>query len=617
MSSKKDKLIEDAQRFALRGQLDKAIKAYEQVLSLDASAINQRQRLAELLVKAGRKDSARTEFETIGKFYSTNGYYLKAIAVYKKLQTMFPGDIAISLALAELNGKHGLAANALAEYKQVYDYYEQNAEHDEALKILELMHGVDQQNVGIKLKLAEAYFQAGMHDEAYALFGRLATLLQERGDATGLGKLTSRIQQLFPEKAEFMFEVLSEQVRGDSASTLNAVTGIQTLLRNNPRDKRIWELVVEAYQRLDQPDRVKLAYQHYLKFFPDEMSAQKGLIECLMAERDVNGSIQMLDECERTFVAESAVDVYLRLYQGLEQVDPINPHVLQGLKHALELCGDEEGAANVGRKINSLHSISGKQVESPVVSTSVPETSAQAELSGTAKEQPFSCVEIEIEQEELSKTATFTDTLVETEPVFSEQEEFEIEIELDGDDTSPFASLPVDSSADGGAADAWLESVETVFDSSASPSRSVKFGDDVDISDAQSHYDLGVAFKEMGLFDEAVNEFRQAAEDPQYRTPCLILQAACLRIKGSLDSAENLLRSYLKMDLNDEEVCSVKYELAQICQEMGNRDEVSALLAEIDAKLPGFRAAHSSGDDVGEETSLDFSDDDLDGFDLK
>src|SRR6266568_1489975 len=126
VSSKKDKLIEEAQRLALRGQLDKAIRTYEQVIALDPSAIIQRQRLAELLVKAGRIDGARSEFEAIGRHYSSNGFYLKAIAVYKKLQVMFPGDTAITLILAGLNEKHGLVANALAEYKQVYDYYEKN-----------------------------------------------------------------------------------------------------------------------------------------------------------------------------------------------------------------------------------------------------------------------------------------------------------------------------------------------------------------------------------------------------------------------------------------------------------------------------------------------------------
>lgn len=180
MSSNKDKLIEEAQKFIQRGQLDKAVKIYTQILSLEPSAINLRQKLAELLVKAGQPDGARTEYETIGKHYASGGFYQKAIAVYKQVQKLFPGDIAITLTLAGLNEKHGLVGNALAEYKLACDYYERESNTAESLKILEKMQNVDPQNANIKSKLAEAYFHAGKKMESYALFGQLALLLLER-----------------------------------------------------------------------------------------------------------------------------------------------------------------------------------------------------------------------------------------------------------------------------------------------------------------------------------------------------------------------------------------------------------------------------------------------------
>lgn len=616
MSSKKDKLIEDAQRFALRGQLDKAIKSYQQVIALDSSAINQRQRLAELLVKAGRIEDARSEFAAIGKYYSANGYYLKAIAVYKKLQVMSPGDIAITLTLAELNEKHGLVANALAEYKQVYDYYEKNAESAEALKILEKMHAVDQQNVGIKLKLAEAYFQVDRKDESYSLFGRLASMLQERGDGMGLSKLNSRMQQLFPDKSEFMLEVLAEQVRGDAGSTLNAISGIQALLRNNPQDKRVWDLIIEAYQRLNQPQRVKLAYQHCLKFFQDDLLAQKGLIECVIAERDVTGALQLLDQYEQHFVDSAAADELLRIYQSLDLVDPINIRVLQGLKRSFEMIGDEEAAAAMGHKIESLQSFSGKYTVQPDIPAAGSDFGQQSESqSGTECDQREHGAAEEVENTLLEgviipeKPAAFD---------FSEPEEFEIEIELDDNEASPFATMPQDGTADGAAADAWLNSVDDVFDSTATSPRSVRFGDDVDISDAQSHYDLGVAFKEMGLFDEAISELRQAADDPARRMACLILQGTCLCEKGTPEAAEHLLRSLLKSGLGSEDSCLVKYELALICEATGKSGEAAGLLAEIDAENPGFRDVRTRlNSSSGEASTLDFSDEELKGFDLK
>jgi tetratricopeptide (TPR) repeat protein len=612
VSSKKDKLIVEAQRLALRGQLDKAIKAYEQAITLDPTAINQRQKLAELLVKAGRIEDARSEFGAIGKFYSSNGYYLKAIAVYKKLQVMFPGDIAITLTLADLNEKHGLAANALVEYKQVFDYYEQNSNSAEALKILEKMHAVDQKNVGIKLKLAEAYFQAGQKNESYTLFGRLASLLQERHDSVGLNKLSARIQQLFPEKPEFMLEVLTEQVRGDAASTLNAVNSIQSLLRNNSGDKRLWDLIVEAYQRLNQPQRVKIAYQHYLKLFPDELSVQKGLIECLIAERDVTGAIQLLDQYEQNFYDSSAVKDLLNVYTSLDLVEPINLRVLHGLKRAFEAIGDVENAATIDRKIESLQSFSKKNVFDERPGRSVTDSDSDHQ-----SESAFDIVESEAVEEK--NGLPHHNGASPAEPTtfdFSEPEEIEIEIDLD-DGSSPFASLAQDDTVDGASEGAWLDAVDDVFDSIAMSPRSVKFGSDVDISDAQTHYDLGVAFKEMGLYDEAINELRQAADDPERRVACLILQGTCLREKGSLETAENMLRTLLRPGLAIEDICSIKYELALTYEAAGKGEEAAGLLAEIDVTHPGFRDVRSRLAASGEESSLEFSDEELKGFDLK
>jgi tetratricopeptide (TPR) repeat protein len=617
VSSKKDKLIEEAQRMAMRGQLDKAIKAYEQVIALDPAAINQRQRLAELLVKAGRIDDARSEFVSIGKFYSGNGFYLKAIAVYKKLQLMFPGDITITLTLASLNEKHGLVANALAEYKQVYDYYEQNEKRIDAFKILEKMDSVDQKNVGIKLKLAEANYHAGSRDESYAIFGRLASLLQERRDSEGLNKLNARIKQLFPEKSEFMLEVLAEQIHGDAASAVNAVNSLQSLLRNNPEDQRLWELIIEAFRLLNQPQRVKVAYQHYIKFFPNALPVQKGLIECLVAEKDVSGALELLDQYDRNFIAVQATTDLLAIYRALELVDPINIRILQGQKRSYEAAGDEESAETIDHKITSLQTFSASHTDQ------IPEHSFADLDSELAKdfgeEEEFSFEENEsfIEADLPDKQAE-SRRHAENEPLaeprefdFSESEEIEIEVDID--DEISFAALDLEEEPEADLHD----SADDVFDSIATSPRSVKFGSDVDLSDTQTHYDLGVAFKEMELYDEAISEFRHAALDPARKIPCFILQGACLREKGDLPAAESVLRSLLKPGLSLEDSCSVKYDLSLTCYAAGKKEEAAALLADIEAASPGFRDVSSRLDATGMENTLDFSDEDLQSFDLR
>lgn len=90
MASNREKLLESAQKFILKGQLDRAIKDYQQVVALDPKDTRHRQRLAELLVRSGRNDEAVTEYEVIGKFYDDNGYYLKAIASTSRYRSLLP-----------------------------------------------------------------------------------------------------------------------------------------------------------------------------------------------------------------------------------------------------------------------------------------------------------------------------------------------------------------------------------------------------------------------------------------------------------------------------------------------------------------------------------------------
>jgi tetratricopeptide (TPR) repeat protein len=601
VSSKKDKLIEYAQKFVLRGQLDKAAKAYEQILALEPAAVNVRQKLAELLIKCGRNDGARKELETIGKFFSKNGFYLKAIAVYKQLQKLFPADISLSLILAKLNEKHGLVANALSEYKIVYEFHEKAGNLSEALGILESMHNVDPQNIPIKIKLAEAYIHLGKNDESYALFTKTALLLLARSDNATLSKVSARIQQLFNDKPDFMLEVLSEQITQGNAA--DAIDGLQGLLRSNPHNKRVWDLIVLAYQSLEQPQRVKIAYQHYLKFFPTEPVAILGLISSVTTEQNLRGALELLDQYEAFLISAGFLQQLERAYHSLDKIDPINIRVMEGLIRVADAAGNESESHSLTSKLQSLRSVSGR------VQKDVPFPDKNYSGESPVHVSPPSEAEFSthIASEEAPSDAD-ADTRQQPE------EEVEIEIEIDVD--SPFGSLDHEI----GAAPAegnGLDSVGDLFDSITTAPRGVKFGNEMEIADAQSHFDLGQAFKEMGLYDEAINEFRQASLDSSRRVECLIMQCACLRERGEVEKAITILLALLKPGLSEVESCAVKYELATAYDAAGKEEGANILLNEINAVNSGFKDIRSRLNEANHPDSLDFSDEELKEFGLK
>ena len=610
--TKKDKLIEEAQKSAARGQFDKAAKAYEQIVAMEPAAINLRQKLAELLIKCGRSDDARKELETVGKHFSNNGFYLKAIAVYKQLQKLFPADISLSLTLAELNEKHGLVANALSEYKTVYEYHEKSGNAADALAILDRMQAVDPQNIPIKIKLAEAYILQGRHDQSYAVFAKTASLLIERGDNATLAKIGARVQQLFPDRTDFLLEVLTEQI--DLGNSAAAIDSLQGLLRGNPNNKRIWELIIRAYEQTGQPQRVKIACQHFLNFFPAEPAAMHGLIASVAAERKLPEALELLDKYESALISAGYLAQLEQTYLLLDKLDPINARILEGLIRVATAAGNSAEVHALESKLKSINSVAGKGA----ALAAEPEAAFPEAGDFSASESPSLFGDTSADQTPLADfsapeepPAVFEAI---SEPPPAQAEEFEIDIELDLD--SPF-DTPEEESSTPSAPDNWLDSVGKLFDGIDTSPRGVKFGNEMDSSDAQSHFDLGQAFKEMGLYDEAINEFRQASQDPARRIECLIMQCACLRERGEVDKAITMLQALLKPGLSEEENCAVKYELATGYEAAGRNEEASIILNEISAVNPGFRDISSRINAANLSDSLDFSDDDLDGFGLK
>ncbi|MFZ4859830.1 MAG: tetratricopeptide repeat protein [Desulfuromonadaceae bacterium] len=617
--SKKDRLIEEAQKFASRGQFDKAAKAYEQIIALEPSVVSQRQKLAELLIKCARNDDARKELETVASHFSKNGFYLKAIAVYKQLQKLFPVDISLSITLAELNEKHGLVANALAEYKLVYEQYEKSGKVPEALSILDRMQNADPQSIPIKIKLAEAYAQHEKKKEAYAVFSKAAALLIERSDNQALTKVCSRVQLLFPGKTDFLCEVLSELIRLGNAAA--AIGSLQSLLRSDPGNKVVWELIIQAYKLLDQPQRVKIAYQHFLKYFPEEPAAILGLLSSITEEQNLAAALEILNKYESILISGGFLLQLEQAYLALDKLDPINMHVLEGLIRVATAAGHEEEITSFTSRLTSLRNVfPGKQNVSaePEPEAAFPiEEPLDADNSDvllTAVPQSDEDVKIKVEGDIEGDIEGDRGLEIEIEIEFEGEGEGEGEGEIEGD--SSFGRLGEDSgktSTD----ENWLDSVVALLDSVGAAPRGVKFGIEMENSDARSHFDLGQAFKEMGLFDEALNEFSQASQDLSLRLECLILQCVCLREHGDLERATTILQALLTHALTLEESCAVKYELASAYEAAGKSEEAHVLFNEINVTNSCFRDVNSRLNAVSTSNSIDFSDEDLDGFGLK
>ena len=349
MSSAKEKLLASAQKFIAKGQMDKAIKDYQQVVALDPNDTRHRQRLAELFVKINRKDDAVTEYKAIGKYYSENGYYLKAIAVYKQIQKLTPDDIDISLTLATLNEKQGLTGNALAEYGIVFAHHQKAGNTNDAIKVLESMLALDPDNLNTQLQFAEIHCAAGMTDKAYQEFTQLALLLWKQGNNEVFSQVCTRIQTLFPERKDFQLDFLSALL--ENGDTKGVVPQLQQLLRNNPTNLRGWQLLVDACRRLSDNEKLKAVLQQFIKLFPGELNPREELVRLHLAAGDAVASLELLTSFAPTFAAKGSLEQVEALYAQVEQLLPDDKRVLAGLKKVYEAAGEKEKLAAITARI--------------------------------------------------------------------------------------------------------------------------------------------------------------------------------------------------------------------------------------------------------------------------
>ena len=106
--------------------------------------------------------------------------------------------------------------------------------------------------------------------------------------------------------------------------------------------------------------------------------------------------------------------------------------------------------------------------------------------------------------------------------------------------------------------------------------------ENIDEADFQSHYDLGVAFKEMGLLDEAIAELQKALRAPESKQRTSEALGVCFFEKGAHAVAESVLRRGLELPAaRDEERLGILYWLGRALEAQGKGAEARELYRRV------------------------------------
>jgi tetratricopeptide (TPR) repeat protein len=99
----------------------------------------------------------------------------------------------------------------------------------------------------------------------------------------------------------------------------------------------------------------------------------------------------------------------------------------------------------------------------------------------------------------------------------------------------------------------------------------------LDSDDFQSHYDLGIAFKEMGLLDEAISEFQKALRSPEGRLRTSEALGIAFFEKGQYAACETVLRKAIEsLEEGDEAKIGLLYWLGRASEALGKEADAIA-----------------------------------------
>ncbi len=108
--------------------------------------------------------------------------------------------------------------------------------------------------------------------------------------------------------------------------------------------------------------------------------------------------------------------------------------------------------------------------------------------------------------------------------------------------------------------------------------------------DHETHYNLGIAYLEMGLIDEAREEFQVASQDPKRLMDCITMIGLCHIQKGEFEAALHELEKGLAIEGRaDNEYVGIQYEIANVCEILGQNDRAVQALLKIHELNAGYR----------------------------
>ncbi len=591
----KFRVLRNAEKYVVNGQFDRAVTEYRRIVEVhgeDPSVLNT---LGDLLLKTNQREQALGCFLRVAEIFSQSGFISKAIAIYRKVEQLNPSSREAVGKLAELYTRRGLRSEALKYWRRFGDLLEQAGEKDGLVTARRQIAEMDAGNPTAHTELAGVLSSVSVDEAAqeYLAGARLFMASEAYSDAEGAARQAVTLDSSCFEAREIIAEV-EERLPSEAPEGPEARGEVPMMVEAElePSDEPVspvpepLELVegetLAAVEPASVPAETPPPELPEAELEPDDLQAEADKWSAELAEEaffDIDeGSSVTLEETEPresideppgdedsffTDLAESAAsspvtNVPPSSPAGPSAVRPVEPSPPSNPARApSNLLEEVDFYLKLDLKEDAERILGGLLASHP----DDPRVQARAEQLGLVAR------DAESELDSSSTQDTPSD-----EP----------------DELSPYAA-DVESALD----DLFFEEAEEPAD----PDKNATASDlAADSDEPRANFDLGMAYREMGMFEDAISKFSRGYErsmeldQPAQALNCAaMLASTCLL----LDNAEESLKwadIALGLPLSDSlDYRALEYDRAAALELSGRTEESLEVYRRILAQDPEFR----------------------------
>lgn len=587
-------VLQNAQLFASKGQYDAAIAEWRKLTTdspADGTIFNS---IGDLHLRRNANGDAVTAFLQAATAFRSEGSVLKAIAAYKKILKVDPARMDIYRHLGDLNAERGLLSSAVQDYLTLGKHYLKEGRSKEALEVYRKIVSQDPSNLDAQQRVAELCVQENLVDEAirvYLQLGRERSASHRYAEAKDAYVAALRLDPLNAEAKEIIQMIEAgggapiTMAHGDkaAAATAKASEGcdlmaeatrrieegqyagaeamLTQLLSREPGNPEICQLLARLHLL---QNNLRVALGEYRFLAGAALRAQDyAMAESLIAEylKVDSSSVPMLE-------------LLGELYQ--EKGDPVTAAQHFGKAVEILLEHPEPGMPTLPAEL--FEKVQALAPGSAIARKLAPSFNLNA-AAATSTPEPEPVEPMTVAAECLAPMPVPTPMLV------NQAAEMPFKLHDSKAGSAPIAPPPspppvVESTgAASPPAAAPQTPVSRIVPGEVSPAAVAPPTDSIG---AEIRYALGMAYKDMGLLEEAKEEFLLSMKDSGFFVDSCLMMGLCVKEQGQSVQAIQLLEKLIADSrCRGGNAQLVRYELGLLYEKMGSGDRAIAMYQSI------------------------------------